>query len=226
MHSFGLKKLHLITVQCWMKKLGFQYQPICKSYYVNNHESEENVRYRNEFLERYFEYELLTHRWYCISDEKRYEMVQQGEVSKSLGYAFEKDGMKMWEFHVNGHHSFQTAFDHLPYGGFLSVRKPVNKKKAMIFGQDKVIMNQFLLSLFNWTLPDRSRPLVPKDEGSGVMISGFTCRELGFGYKVSDDVLDIVNTLRENQKYSDEEAAYYMQYMAAQSSKNLPPLHL
>ena len=87
-------------------------------------------------------------------------------------------------------------------------------------------MQKNLLTLLAWTLPDGARPLVPKDEGSGVMISGFTCRELGFGYKASDDVLDIVNTLRENQKYSDEEAAYYMQYMAAQSSKNLPPLHL
>ena len=208
MHSFGLKKLHLITVQRWMKKLGFQYQPLRKSYYVDNHESEENVRYRNEFLERYFEYELLTHRWYCISDDKRNEMIEQGEIGESLGYAFEKEGHKMWEFHVDDHHSFQSACNHLPYGGFLSVRKPVNKKKAMILGQDEVIMKQFLLSLFYWTLPDGSRPLVPKDEGSGVMVSGFTCRELGFGYKVSDEILDIVNTLRENQKYSDEEAAY------------------
>ena len=77
----------------------------------------------------------------------------------------------------------------------------------MILGQDEVIMKQFLLRLFHWTLPDGSRPLVPKDKGSGVMVSGFTCRELGFGYDVSPDILAIVNDMRLNKKYSDEEAA-------------------
>ena len=129
LQCFGLRKLHLITVQRWMRKLGFKYEPVRKSYYVDNHESEENVRYRNEFIERYFEYELLTHRWYSISDDNRKKMVEEGEISESIGYEYERDGQKYWEFHVDDHRSFQTACDHLLYGGFLSVRKPVDKKK-------------------------------------------------------------------------------------------------
>ena len=48
---------------------------------------------------------------------------------------------------------------------------------------------------------------MPKDEGSGIMISGFTCHELGFVFDVSPDILAIVNAMRMNKKYSDEEAA-------------------
>ena len=64
----------------------------------------------------------------------------------------------------------------------------------MIFGQDEVIMKQFLLRMFAWTLSDGLKPLVPKDEGYGVMISGFTCCKLRFGYEVSTDILELVNT--------------------------------
>ena len=141
---FWIEKLHLVTAQRWMKKLGFKYEPVRKSYYVDNHESEENVRYRNEFIERYFQYELITHRWYSICDEERRLMVERGEISESLGYEYEKDGRKYREFHIDDHCRFQAACDHLPYGGYLSIRKPKDKKKAMILGQDEVIIKQFL----------------------------------------------------------------------------------
>ena len=77
----------------------------------------------------------------------------------------------------------------------------------MILGQDEVIVKQFLFSLLAWTLPDGSRPLIPKDEGLGLMISAFTCRELGFAHTIPDDILKIVNRKRAKTKYSDESAA-------------------
>ena len=77
----------------------------------------------------------------------------------------------------------------------------------MILGQDEVIMKQFIFTLLAWTLPDGSRPLIPKDEGMGLMVSAFTCRELGFGHTIPVNVLERVNAKRMNEKYSDEKAA-------------------
>ena len=36
--------------------------------------------------------------------------------------------------------------------------------------------------------------------------AGLRCQELGFGYEVSKDLLDIVNVMQVGQKYSNEEA--------------------
>ena len=57
-------------------------------------------------------------------------------------------------------------------------------------------MQKNLLTLLAWTLPDGARPLVPKDEGYGLMLSALTCRELGFGFTVPNHVLKEVNKLR------------------------------
>ena len=162
--------------------------------------------YCNKFIERYFDYELLTHWWYSVTNEKRDKMVGKGEFSEHLGYKYESNGINMWEFHVDDHVSFQTACTNQPFWGFLSVCKPVDKKKAMIFGQDEVIMKQYLLHMFAWTLPDGSQPLVPKDNGMGVMISAFTSRELGFGFQMSPEMLELINATRKGKRYSDEQA--------------------
>ena len=134
-------------------------------------------------------------------------MVESGEISKKAGYLYANDAMEFYEFHVDEHPSFQAACNHLPFGGQLSVRKPGNQKKAMIFGQDEVIMKQFLFTSLAWTLPDGSRPLVPKDEGMGLMVSAFTSRELGFGYSLSYENLMKVNEYRKGKKYGDEKAS-------------------
>ena len=63
------------------------------------------------------------------------------------------------------------------------------------------------LSLLAWTLPDGSSPLIPKDEGMGLMIFAFTSRELGFSHTIPPEILKRVNNKRKNEKYSDENAA-------------------
>ena len=77
----------------------------------------------------------------------------------------------------------------------------------MILVQDEVIMKQFIFTLLSWTLPDGSKPLIPKDEGMGLMISAFTCRELGFAHTVPSDIMEKVNKKRMGEMYSDEKAA-------------------
>ena len=136
--------------------------------------------------------------------EERNKLVDDGSISAKLGYKYEVDGNIFYEFHVDDSSIFQSACDSIPFGGYLSVRKPKNKKKVMILGQDEVIMKQFIFTLLAWTLPDGSRPLIPKDEGMGLMVSAFTCRELGFGHTIPVNVLERVNAKRMNEKYSDE----------------------
>ena len=98
----------------------------------------------------------MTDWWHSIANEKRDEMVEKGVISENLGYKYQSNVNIMWEFYVDDHASFQAACNHLPFGCFLSVCKPVDKKKTMIFGQNKVIMEQYLLYMFAWTLPDGS----------------------------------------------------------------------
>ena len=126
---YGLKNLHVKTVQCWMNKLGFKFKPRRKSYYVDTHESKENVEYRSKYIDTYFEYELLAHRWYSIEEDQRDKMIAAGEISSELGYKYELNGKVYYEFHVDDHLSFQKTCENIEFGGNLSVRKPSDKKR-------------------------------------------------------------------------------------------------
>ena len=205
--EFNIKKLTVTTRFCWMHLLGYQFNPRKKCYYVDTHESPENVAYCNEFIERYFEYELCCFRWVCISAEERDEMVENGEIDEGLGYAFSSFGVRMYEFHVDDHYKFQEKSQTTPFGGFLSICEPPEKPILFIIGQDECIFKQFIFSKGVWVHPDGVHQLVPKDEGQGLMLSSFCCRELGYGYQPSDETLKKVNRIRKDTKYHDEEAA-------------------
>jgi hypothetical protein len=58
-----------------------------------------------------------------------------------------------------------------------------------------------------WVGPCGERPLLPKDEGTGTMISTFICREHGLIREISTKILDEVNAQRAGQHYADPEAA-------------------
>jgi hypothetical protein len=77
----------------------------------------------------------------------------------------------------------------------------------MIVGQDEAIFKQFLLNSKMWTGPNGKRPLLPKDEGSGVMISSFITREHGLIREIDDYILTTVNANILGASYADEEAA-------------------
>ena len=143
--EYSLKKISIKTVYNWMKQLGFQYKPHKKCYYVDTHESDENIAYRNEFIKRYFEYEVCCHRWISIPDYERERLINEGKFDKELaGFEYQKYNTKYFEYHVDDHQTLQELCQHLKYGGYLSVRKPLHKKKAMIISQDECIFKQFL----------------------------------------------------------------------------------
>ena len=52
-------------------------------------------------------------------------------------------------------------------------------------------------------MPDGQKPIIPKDEGLGVMVSGIVSREFVFGLKASHEDLQKVNEYRANISYSD-----------------------
>ena len=84
---------------------------------------------------------------------------------------------------------------------------PKHTKPIMILGQDECIFKQYLFSKGFWTHADGTKQLIPKEEGQGLMLSCFCSRELGFGFPLSQEVLDAINKKRENESYIDEKAA-------------------
>jgi hypothetical protein len=113
----------------------------------------------------------------------------------------------MVEYHVDFNATFQDRMSNTQFGGNLSVRKPANEKPLFSFGQDESIFKQFSFSPKGWTAPDGTKPILPKDDGYGIMISAMASREFGFGMNLTDAQLGIVNERRLRQKYSDEVAA-------------------
>ncbi len=76
-----------------------------------------------------------------------------------------------------------------------------------MFGHDKCIYKQFLLTKKAWTLPSRENQMGPKDEGQGVMISTLQLREFGFGLPIAEEQMRRVNKARVGQHYKDVNAA-------------------
>ena len=111
------------------------------------------------------------------------------------------------EFHIDDNPEFTKLGESLPMGGSLSVRKPTHLKPLLIWGQDKCIYKQFLFRNKHYVGPNGEVPLMPKDEGQGLMISAFVSREYGFNWELSQSQLDQLNKTCENQIYVDEQAA-------------------
>ena len=95
----------------------------------------------------------------------------------------------------------------LPFGGILSIRKPVDVRAVIFVGQDEAIFKQFLFLKKLWVGPNGERPFLPKDKGTGTMISTFICREHGLIREISPEILAEENLKRDGEKYVDTEAA-------------------
>ena len=76
-------------------------------------------------------------------------MVEKGFISESMRYEYTKSNVTYYEFHVDNYETFQMAYQHLEFGGYLSVQKPEDKNAIMMFGQDEPILRQifFITSL-------------------------------------------------------------------------------
>ena len=108
-----------LTGYPWIQILHLQ-----KNYYNDKHKSEANIKYRHEFIKRYFEYELCTHRWVQLPIEEYEKMVANGEVFSGEGYEYTNSNNKPCiEFHVDDNPLFSNDTTLHPFSGNLSIRK-------------------------------------------------------------------------------------------------------
>lgn len=220
-----LKVLNEETIRGWMHKLGFQYTERKKCFFVDVHEREDVVKDRHEYVQHCLKQDFRRHCWIqkCVEDLE--ELYDKGELQREQGFRFERDGKQMIEFHVDDHHSFsEYCNENCDFGGELSVRFPVGEKVLIRLGQDEAIFKQYHVSRKAWTGPKGEVGLSPKDDGAGVMISGITSRELGFGCNWTNQLMNDVNELREGQSYRDAEAAIAVYGITAKRDLKEDPL--
>jgi hypothetical protein len=216
LRPYRLTKISVSTVLRWMHAVGFNYQNRQKHYFVDGHERPETLKYRPIYIRRYLSHEVNTHRWVQLSMAESNLLKEKGLINNELaGYCYkDSNGVDMVEYHVDNCEKIKTL-ELPPHGGNLSVRKPVDRPPVMIIGQDEAIFKQFLFVSKMWTGPNGERPLLPKDEGAGVMISSFICREHGILREIDEHILIFVNTNRLGKSYADEEAAIEVNGTAA-----------
>ena len=178
------------------------------NYYNDKHESAENIAYRHEFIQRYFGYELRCHRWIQLPIEEYEAMCKESDnIFSGTGYIYlDTNNRALIEFHIDNNPKFEKLISN-PFGGNLSVRRPDCQKTLIIFGQDECIFKQYAFRSKCWNGPNGETPLMPKDEGQGVMVSAFVSREYGFNWELSSEQLYIVNEKRKNNHCVDETAA-------------------
>jgi hypothetical protein len=179
-HSFlvahGLESLSLTTAWRWMRLLGFQYDTRKKSFYVDGHKREDVVENRNKFCRHYLtEFEPYCRRWIQLSKE---EASAIKGLDVQLGYHY-KDiilGTSNIEFHVDYWNQFSETAAGPTREATMSIRVSSQAKSIMIIGQDKSVFAQYLLGSKTWVGPKGQRPLLPKSEGEGYMLSAFVSK--------------------------------------------------
>ena len=62
-----------------MYHFGFSYNERKKCYFSDKHENVENVNCRKDFIRKYFDYEMRTHRWVQIAEELAIELENDAE---------------------------------------------------------------------------------------------------------------------------------------------------
>ena len=208
LQRYGLKTLGITTIARWMYAVGFRFKKREKHYSVDGHERPETLAYRPVFTRKYLANEVRAHRWIQMTLEESKRMESLEQVPTNCGYIYvNDDGIDMIEYHIDVSYHFEDKLAGCPFGGNLSIRKPIAAKPVIYVGQDEAIFKQFLFSHKMWVAPGGQRALLPKDEGSGTMVSAFVTREHGIIREISNMVLDEVNEQRLGQVYADEEAA-------------------
>ena len=190
------------TVYRWMVAIGFVYRERCKGYYVDGHEKPATIQYRWEFCKRYLRYEQRMHRWIQFTADEAAVMEDNGDVARGAGY---KEG-NIVEYHVDTVNP--SKLKETLFGGELSIRFPTGAKPLIIMGHDECIFKQYTMPRKQWYGPNKETYCVPKDDGMGIMISAFQCREFGFGMPLSALELEDVNEYRRGKEYKDKQAAY------------------
>jgi hypothetical protein len=76
------------TIYNWIKKLGFNYEPRRKSYFVDGHEKESTIHYRWRFIESYLAYEQRMYRWIQITEKDALTLEEKGLLPKNSCYHY------------------------------------------------------------------------------------------------------------------------------------------
>jgi len=81
------------------------------------------------------------------------------------------------------------------YGANLSIRmNPLEERPLLSFGHDECIFRQFIFTGRSWRGASGEQAIIPKHEGYELMVSAFQSRELGFGFEVTAEQLNVVDS--------------------------------
>ena len=147
------------------------------------------VANRQTFCKRYLtDYEPYCKRWVQLSAE---EAKATMNLNMTFGYGYHDiiSNKDMIEFHVDywSQHQQEAAANNNANNidrqvtPTTSIRISSRTRPLMIIGQDESVFAQYLLGSKTWVGPKGQRPLLPKSEGDGYMLSAFVAREFGFG---------------------------------------------
>ena len=88
----------------------------------------------------------------------------------------------MAKFHVDASAKIVEIANKIKLGGYLSVRMAVGLRPIITLGHDECIFKQYQFTNKLWVGDDDGGfPIIPKDEGAGIMISAFQTHKFGFG---------------------------------------------
>jgi hypothetical protein len=77
----GLRKICPSAVYSWLKVLHFKYEPRKKGYFVDGHEKEERIMYRNKYVKQYLKKERQTFRWLQLTADESKDVVRRSKVN-------------------------------------------------------------------------------------------------------------------------------------------------
>ena len=215
LNAHRLESLSLTTIWRWMRLLGFQYDIRKKSFYVDGHERDEVVANRSAFCKRYLtDYEPYCNRWVRLSVDEA-KTIKDLNINFGYSYLDIVSNEERIEFHVDywnrivADDTTNQQSSHQQMKPATSIRVSPQTRPLMIVGQDESVFAQYLLGSKTWVGPKGQRPLLPKSEGDGYMLSAFVSREFGFGREMTEAELAKVNDTRRgpHRTYIDTQAA-------------------
>ena len=198
--SLKIRSFSVSTSWKYLQHLGYRWKKRKKSYYNDKHESNENVKYRLEFIEKYFEYEQKGIRWVQLTEEelRKLEENEKYPLLPFLAYHLENG---LYELHIDCHPDLYKM------AGKLSNRMQPHIRPVIIIGQDETVFRQHTYSTNAWHDRSGATKLLPKSDGYSFMISALCSRNFGLGIWLTDLELSEINEMRLNQNYVSEESA-------------------
>ena len=175
LQAYCLPNLGITTITRWKRACGFWYKQCENHYFVDGHERPETIAYRPVFTRQYLNDEVRAHRWTQVTLVESQELELNGSIVLNCNYKYIDDDVDMVEYHIDASYVFEERLHLLPFfGGNLSVRKPLDAKTVIYVGQDEAIFKPFLFLTKMWVGPHGERPLLPKNEGSVIVILAFS----------------------------------------------------